>query len=172
MPALNPMRIVDAILAQALRGHAVVLAVVGDASRIQIWDQVIDPVDMAKAGAIGPRVWIAPIKTPMQLGDSNSSARVSFWYRIGFAAGTQSIDDVRRMQLPIYNALGLLYQFKGPDGTDFNAGTIADPFILDNVEIADCDVEREVAGDGPLEWQTLCDVALHCRIALEDLAVV
>lgn len=172
MPVINPMSKVDLLLANALRGYAVLLALVGDASRIQIWDQVIDPVEMEKAGTIGNRVWIAPIKTPMVLGDANTSARVSFWYRVGFAAGTQALNDVRRLQLPIYQALGLLYMFKGPDGTPFNAGTIADPFILDNVEIADCDVEREVAGDGPDEWQTLCDVALHCRIALEDLAAV
>lgn len=172
MPVLNPMRAVDLLVTNALRGYAVLLGVVGDVSRIQVWDQAVEPFDIQKAGAIGSRVWIAPIKTPMVLGNSNTSARVSFWYRIGFAAGTQSIDAVRNLQLPIYNALGLLYMFYRPDGTTFDPASVASPFILDDVEVADCDVEREVAGDGPDEWQTLCDVALHCRIALTDLAVV
>lgn len=161
MPYSDPLSAVDGLVADAIRGHADVLAIIGSAERVDAIDRRVDLREQFEnAPDLGPRIWIRPDDDEALSEYSNGACLLVQNYRVMFAAPGRSLGDARSLRWALLKALVRLSRGKAADGGALNLSALM-PLELLSISVGGTRPEREPL-DAPAEWQD--EIVVQARL--------
>lgn len=167
MAANNPLTSIRELVATAILGYPPIMSLLGDTSRVQIWDQRLDARgDLADHEAMGQRMQLDLAASDTDFDWTSSSVQLTRRFAVRILTADLDAEIGEQLEWLIITALHYLHMRRQP-GTADPIEEPEDVRILD-IKPTTSDPEREPRDESE-EWVTVTDVVVVAEVDRETL---